>query len=79
MLGLLSPAHWNWVAIGTILLAVATFSLAVYNRKIVVASQDELRRLRGRSWRLPGSRIRTARGALEAQTAPLLARMCPRV
>lgn len=72
MFALASPADWDWVAIGTILLAAATFSLAVYNRKIVVASQAQLKTAR-QDLILAREQNETAREALEAQTAPVLA------
>lgn len=72
MVGLVSPQDWDWVAIGTILLAAATFSLAVYNRKIVVASQEQLDTAR-QDLALAREQNETAHEALEAQTAPVLA------
>jgi len=72
MIGWVSPADWDWVAIGTILLAAATFSLAIYNRKIVVASQEQLETAR-QDLALAREQNETAREALEAQTAPVLA------
>ncbi len=72
MIALASLPDWDWVAIGTILLAVATFSLAVYNRKIVVTSQEQLDTAR-QDLILAHEQNETAREALEAQTAPVLA------
>lgn len=72
MFAILSPAHWDWVAIGTLLLAVATFTLALYNRRVVVASQRQLETAQ-QDLTLSREQNQTAREALEAQTTPLLA------
>lgn len=72
MVGLISPADWDWVAIGTVLLALATFTLALYNRKFVTTSQDQLETAR-QDLALAREQNRTAREELESQTAPLLA------
>lgn len=72
MLCMVSPAAWDWVAIGTILLAIATFSLALFNRRIVVASQRQLETAH-EDLALAHEQNKTAREALEAQTAPVLA------
>jgi hypothetical protein len=72
MIDLTSPADWDWVAIGTLALAAATFYLALSNRKIVATSQEQLKASQ-RDLELAREQNETAREALEAQTAPLLA------
>lgn len=72
MIDLPSPADWDWVAIGTLALAAATFYLALSNRKIVSTSQKQLEAAQ-QDLGLAREQNQTAREALEAQTAPLLA------
>jgi hypothetical protein len=74
MIDFTAMSHWDWVAIGTLMLAAATFSLALYNRKIVTTSQAQLETAR-QDLALSHEQNRTAREALEAQTAPLLTTM----
>jgi hypothetical protein len=70
-LGIESPADWDWVAIGTLLLAMATFVLAVYNRKVVNESRQEIEVSR-QGIELARQQNLTAKTALDAQTAPVL-------
>lgn len=66
------PQAWDWVAIGTFLLAAATFGLAIFNRKVVEVSQRQLETAR-EDLALARQQSETARETLEVQTAPLLA------
>lgn len=70
-LTLAAIANWDWTAIGTILLALATFALAWQNRSLVRASQDELAEVR-KDVTAAQEQAQTARRALAAQTQPLL-------
>jgi hypothetical protein len=72
MLALLSLPDWDWVAVGTFLLALATFYLAITNREIVTTSQRQLETAQ-EDLALSRGQNETAREALEAQVAPLLA------
>jgi hypothetical protein len=66
-----SIADWDWTAIGTILLAVATFALAWQNRAIVRSSREELAETR-KDVATAQEQVHIARQALAAQTQPLL-------
>jgi hypothetical protein len=70
-LGLGSPGDWDWTAIGTILLALATFALAWQNRTLVRSSRAELVETR-QDVAIGREQAETAREALAAQTQPLL-------
>jgi hypothetical protein len=65
------PGDWDWTAIGTILLALATFALAQQNRTLVQASREELAETRS-DVAIAKQQAGTARRALAAQTQPLL-------
>jgi hypothetical protein len=67
-----SPALWNWVAIGTILLAIATFTLALYNRKTLLLSQDEMSVARS-GLEAARRQNEVSTKTLDSQTAPILA------
>lgn len=70
--GLLAAVtDWDWTAIGTILLAVATFALAWQNRAIVTSSRDQLAETR-KDVEAAQEQTEIARHALAAQTQPLL-------
>jgi hypothetical protein len=71
MIALAPPAEWDWVALGTLALAVATFTLALYNRSIVKASQEQLETAR-QDLALAREQNETAQEALAVQTAPFL-------
>jgi hypothetical protein len=69
---------WDWVAIGTILLAVATFALAMQNRSVVASSREEAKQA-GEGLDLARQQNATAEATLAAQTQPLLTSLPPGV
>jgi hypothetical protein len=76
-------ASWDWVALGTLALAVATFALAWQNRRVVSTSQRQLETAQqdlalAREQNVAiKDQAATAQAALETQTAPFLTNVPP--
>lgn len=67
-------AEWDWVAIGTLGLALATFALAWTNRQVVAASREQVETAL-QDLALAREQNETLRETLDSQTAPVLTKV----